>query len=164
MSVQGVSDRWVGAPVCVPDRGGEGEDALQDTDNDSGWVRPPCRWRSSWPLKVWMIDSMVWRSGVNRCEPGVGFRLCGLGEAGAARWRPAAFRTVCRSRSYQWSGSDQVRSARVWGRRPGWRAGFRVRRLSCRPMRTRSGGHRGCRSGVGADPRRITIGKVVLIP
>ena len=33
-------------------------------------VWPPCRSRSSWALKVWLIDSMVWRSGLNSGAPG----------------------------------------------------------------------------------------------
>ena len=33
-------------------------------------VCPPCRSRSSWLLKVWLIDSMVWRRGLNRFAPG----------------------------------------------------------------------------------------------
>src|ERR1035441_10129649 len=32
-------------------------------------VWPPCCSRSSWPLKVSLIDSMIWRSGLNRCAP-----------------------------------------------------------------------------------------------
>jgi hypothetical protein len=35
----------------VPDRGGEGEDALQDSDHDACGAWPPSRSRSSWPLK-----------------------------------------------------------------------------------------------------------------
>lgn len=37
-------------------------------------VRPPCRSRSSWPLRVWLFDSMVWRSGLkNRASGRCGF-------------------------------------------------------------------------------------------
>ena len=31
-------------------------------------LRPPWRSRSSYPLKVWLIDSMVWRSDLNSCS------------------------------------------------------------------------------------------------
>ncbi len=63
---------WLAGGVVVPDRGGQGEDALQDADRHTGGVWPPCRSRSSWPLKVSLTDSMIWRRGLNRCAPARG--------------------------------------------------------------------------------------------
>jgi hypothetical protein len=53
--------------VQRPDRCGQGKDALQDSHEDSGGVWPPYRSRSSWALKVWLMDSIVWRNGLNKC-------------------------------------------------------------------------------------------------
>ena len=37
-------------------------------------LRPPCRSRSSWALRVWLNDSMIWRNGFrNRCNGRVVF-------------------------------------------------------------------------------------------
>ena len=57
-------DRMTGWRFCVvPDRGGQCEDPRQDAGEDALVCAAPCRSRSSWPLRVWLTDSMTWRSG-----------------------------------------------------------------------------------------------------
>jgi len=46
------------AVVVAPDGGGQGQDALQDAGERSGWAWPPWRSRSSGPLRVSPADSM----------------------------------------------------------------------------------------------------------
>jgi len=46
------------AVVVAPDGGGQGQDALQDTGERSGWAWPPWRSRSSGPLRVSPAESM----------------------------------------------------------------------------------------------------------
>ncbi len=50
-------------------------------------VWAPCRSRSSWLLKVWLIDSMTCRKGLNRCAPG---RSVSPLRAGRNSLRPAS--------------------------------------------------------------------------
>ena len=53
-------------------------------------VWPPWRSRSSWPLKVWLMDSMTWRSGLKKRVPapsGSGWRAGGAGRCGHRRGR-----------------------------------------------------------------------------
>lgn len=57
--------------VVVPDGGGQGENALQHPGDHPAGVCPPWRSRSSWPLRVSLTDSMVWRSGLKNCAPGL---------------------------------------------------------------------------------------------
>ena len=68
---QGVSGRrrsanayGLAGVIVVPDGGGQRQDELQDADEDSCGVCPPCRSRSSCPLKVSLTDSMICRSGL----------------------------------------------------------------------------------------------------
>ena len=55
-------ERRVGGCCGVPDRGGEGEQSLEDFDGDAWGLWPPCCSRLSWPFKVSLTDSMIWRS------------------------------------------------------------------------------------------------------
>ena len=56
-------------------------------------VRPPCRSRSSWVLRVLLIDSMIWRKGRRNRRPGRGRSVL---VAGRIRVIPALLR-VCGS-------------------------------------------------------------------
>ena len=51
-----------------------------------GRVRPPWRWGPSWVLGVWLMDSMIWRSGRRYRPPGRGgFCFGGGADEGDAR-------------------------------------------------------------------------------
>ena len=47
----------------MPDNGGEGEDALQDAYPDAGGGAPAVAFEAELALRVWKVDSMIWRSG-----------------------------------------------------------------------------------------------------
>src|SRR4051794_41384480 len=80
--------------VVVPDGCGEGQDALPDADADSLGVCPPCCSRSSWPLKVSLIDSITCRRGLKNCVPG---RSGSPLRAGRSKVIPASARAASNS-------------------------------------------------------------------
>jgi len=62
---QGSHDWLPGVPV-VPDRGGQGQDALQDPDGDAGDGTAAVLFKIELALKVWLTDSMFCHSARSR--------------------------------------------------------------------------------------------------
>src|SRR5665811_1138443 len=74
-------------------------------------VRPPCRSRSSWPLKVQLIDSITCRKGLKNRVPGRGFlTLSGRTEQFDSRCCQAGFEVFAEVVLV----TDQDLSAIVW--------------------------------------------------
>jgi hypothetical protein len=53
----------------VPDRCGQGEDALQDPDYHAAGGVAAVLFQVELALKVSPTDSVIWRSGLSRCAP-----------------------------------------------------------------------------------------------
>ncbi len=82
VSGQGAVDRCAGV-VVVPDRGGEGEDALQDADQDSGGGVAAVAFEVELGFERLIDRLIVWRNGLNSGAPGRWGSPCELGAAGA---------------------------------------------------------------------------------
>ena len=77
-------------------------------------VRPPCRSRSSWPFRVSLIDSMIWRSGLKkRLACSGGFAGPGGAEQGDAGVGQFGFEARGRHCSCPRSRSGQPFSRRI---------------------------------------------------
>jgi hypothetical protein len=73
--------------VVVPDGGSQGQDALEHPNGYASWGVPAVFFQFKLPLKVSLMDSMTWRSGLkNWCRP-VPARLGGPDAAGRSGHR-----------------------------------------------------------------------------
>ena len=114
-------------------------------------VRPLWRSRLSWPLRVWMIDSMIWRRGRRNLAPGP----WGLGSGGGAQHGDADVVEVGfeRCRAVAVVGDEGLARSGDAGRVDPCLRRLRARRLSRRRERTRSAVPRVWRQGAAAGPR-----------
>src|SRR4051812_44419262 len=92
---QGSHDRLSGVPV-VPDRGGQGQDALQDPDGNAGDGASAVLFEVELALKVSLTDSMLWRTARSRPPPG---RVGSVRYAGRTTVIPLSLSQVSVSRS-----------------------------------------------------------------
>ena len=120
-------------------------------------VRPRCRSRSSWPLKVSLTDSMICRNGLNSCASGpLGLALAGRSQQciplfGELGLEVAAVVVLVADHVLPGRGGEV-------GRGEDAQQGLRARRPWPRPARRRPAGREGCRPGAAAVPRSSASG------
>ena len=66
---QGAGGAWLLGGLVVPDRGGEGEESLQDARGDAGGGAPAVAFEAELGFEGLVDDSMIWGNGRRNARP-----------------------------------------------------------------------------------------------